>query len=56
MSSTPNFTEALRRQREAFADRYAANAELAETQEAIDAMFADDEAAPIENYAERRGE
>jgi len=56
MSVAPNFSEALRRQREAFADRYEASRALTETAADVDAMFADDEAEPINNYAERRGE
>jgi hypothetical protein len=56
MQSLPTFDEALRKQREAFADRYQASRTLSETASAVDAMFADDEADPIANYAERRGE
>lgn len=55
MSNELNFDEALRKQREAFADRYAGNPMLAETAAAMDALFAQDEAEPIANYAERRG-
>ena len=56
MSVAPNFSEALRRQRVAFADLYKESRMLAETAADVDAMFADDEAEPITNYAERRGE
>lgn len=56
MSAAPNFSEALRRQREAFADRYEASQMLTDAATDVDAMFADDEAEPITNYADRRGE
>jgi hypothetical protein len=55
MSNELNFDEALRKQREAFADRYASNPILADTAAAMDAMFAQDEAEPVANYAARRG-
>ena len=44
MIDMPTFEEALRRQREVFADRYKANPELDAVASEIDAMFADDEA------------
>lgn len=56
MHDMPDFDEALRRQRETFADRYKATPALAEVASAIDAMFADDEAEPVTSYAARRGE
>lgn len=55
MSNDP-FVEALRKQREAFKDRYVMNPMLAETAREVDAMYAADEAEPIANYADRRGE
>lgn len=56
MQAAPNFKEELRLQRLMFGDRYAANPELAEQARVIDAMYAQDEAEPVPNYAERRGE
>lgn len=56
MTDLPTFDEALRRQREVFADRYKANPALDAVSSEIDAMFADDEAEPITDYAARRGE
>ena len=56
MIDMPTFEEALRRQREVFADRYKANPELDAVASEIDAMFADDEAEPVTSYAARRGE
>ena len=50
-----DFKEELRLQRLLFADRYEANPELAKLARDMDAMFAQDEAEPIANYAERRG-
>lgn len=56
MANVPDFDEALRRQREVFAARYAANPALAETAREVDAMYMHDEAEPVKDYASRRGE
>jgi hypothetical protein len=52
MPDLPTFEEALRRQREALADRYRANQELSEY---VDELFGETD-EPIANYAARRGE
>lgn len=43
MPDMPTFDEALRKQREAFADRYKANPALDAVASEIDAVFADEE-------------
>lgn len=56
MDDSPTFDEALRRQREVFAEQYPASPALEQMQRDMDVMFGQDQAEPIDNYADRRGE
>lgn len=56
MTNVPDLEQALRKQREAFADVYATDPKLAEQRRLIDEMYMHDEAEPVKDYASRRGE